>query len=159
MPIVLPTPGFAGHGVQFSPFDERRVAIAGGQHFGIVGNGRLFVAAVDPVVGAQVLSVYDSQEGLYDVAWSENNNNQLVCGSADGSVRLIDTTLPVLRNIIALRALTLVAELSRQDLPRAPARSARRALESRPQGLLCERVLGWIDQACMLCFLAIYINK
>ena len=34
--------------VQFSPFEENKLAIATGQHYGIVGNGRLFVAGVMP---------------------------------------------------------------------------------------------------------------
>ena len=41
--------------VQFSPFEENKVAIATAQHFGIVGNGRLVVAGFSPT-GAAVLA-------------------------------------------------------------------------------------------------------
>ncbi len=38
---------WAGYSVRFSPFVER-LAVAASQHFGIVGNGRLFVFDVAP---------------------------------------------------------------------------------------------------------------
>lgn len=37
--------------VEFSPFDEDRVAIATAQHFGLVGNGRLHVVHRTAVSG------------------------------------------------------------------------------------------------------------
>jgi peroxin-7 len=36
---------------------------------------------------------YDTQDGLYDVAWSEIHENQLVTGSGDGSIKLWDVML------------------------------------------------------------------
>lgn len=38
---------------------------------------------------------YDTQDGLYDVAWSEVNENQLIVSSGDGSIKMWDTTLAV----------------------------------------------------------------
>jgi WD40 repeat protein len=38
---------------------------------------------------------FDTQDGLFDVAWSEANENQLVTASGDGSLKLWDTTLAV----------------------------------------------------------------
>lgn len=38
---------------------------------------------------------YDTQDGLFDVAWSEVNENQLVTSSGDGSIKLWDATLAV----------------------------------------------------------------
>jgi len=38
---------------------------------------------------------YDTQDGLYDVAWSEVHENQLVTASGDGSIRLWDAMLNV----------------------------------------------------------------
>jgi WD40 repeat protein len=38
---------------------------------------------------------YDTQDGLYDVAWSEIHENQLVTASGDGSLRLWDIMLNV----------------------------------------------------------------
>lgn len=36
-------PGFKGFSTKYSPFFDSRMAVAAGQHYGIVGNGRLFV--------------------------------------------------------------------------------------------------------------------
>jgi peroxin-7 len=36
---------------------------------------------------------YDTQDALYDIAWSESHENQLVVASGDGSVKLFDITL------------------------------------------------------------------
>lgn len=38
---------------------------------------------------------FDTQDGLYDVAWSEVHENQVVSGSGDGSIKLWDITLNV----------------------------------------------------------------
>lgn len=38
---------------------------------------------------------YDTQDGLFDVAWSEINENQLVTSSGDGSIKMWDATLSV----------------------------------------------------------------
>lgn len=40
-------------------------------------------------------SSFDTQDGLFDVCWSEVNENQLVTASGDGSIKLWDTTLTV----------------------------------------------------------------
>ena len=40
---------------------------------------------------------FDTQDGLYDVAWSEIHENQLVSASGDGSVKLWDVLLNVRR--------------------------------------------------------------
>ena len=38
---------------------------------------------------------YNTQDGLYDIAWSEIHENQLVTASGDGSLKLWDITLKV----------------------------------------------------------------
>ena len=38
---------------------------------------------------------FDTQDGLYDVAWSEANENQLLTASGDGALRLFDIKIPV----------------------------------------------------------------
>jgi len=38
---------------------------------------------------------FDTQDGLYDVAWSEIHENQLVTASGDGSIKLWDVMLNV----------------------------------------------------------------
>jgi WD40 repeat protein len=36
---------------------------------------------------------YDTQDSVFDLAWSEAHENQVVVGSGDGSVKLFDTAV------------------------------------------------------------------
>ena len=77
--------------MEFSPFLETRLACATAQNFGIVGNGRQYVLDVDPE--EQLIECaysFDTNDGLYDCAWSEENENHLVSVSGDGSVKVWD---------------------------------------------------------------------
>lgn len=38
---------------------------------------------------------YETQDGLYDLAWSEVHENQILTASGDGSLKLWDVTLNV----------------------------------------------------------------
>lgn len=54
---------FSGYAVEFSPFEETRLACATSQHFGIVGNGRQYVLDVDPDEKAiEKVYAYDTSE-------------------------------------------------------------------------------------------------
>ncbi|KAJ1917899.1 peroxisomal targeting signal 2 receptor [Mycoemilia scoparia] len=89
------TQKFKGYSVKFSPFKPDLLACAGAANFGLVGNGRLTVLGFNP--NAPELSpirMYDTQDGLFDVCWSERHENQLVTGSGDGSIALWDITIP-----------------------------------------------------------------
>ncbi|KAL0953868.1 hypothetical protein HGRIS_005042 [Hohenbuehelia grisea] len=95
-PAVLQNPGFAHYSVKWSPFHTTRIALASSANFGLVGNGRLHLVTVNAGPGAGTLRLdkqYDTQDGLYDVAWSEIHENQLVTGSGDGSLKLWDAML------------------------------------------------------------------
>jgi len=37
------TPGFKGFAVKYSPFFDNKIAVATGQNYGLVGNGRLYI--------------------------------------------------------------------------------------------------------------------
>lgn len=37
------TPGFKGFNTKYSPFFDSRLAVAAGQNYGLVGNGRLYI--------------------------------------------------------------------------------------------------------------------
>jgi peroxin-7 len=41
------------------------------------------------------MSRFHTQDGLYDVCWSEIHEHQLMTAGADGILRLWDMTLPV----------------------------------------------------------------
>ncbi|GAA5942067.1 uncharacterized protein JCM15063_004290 [Sporobolomyces koalae] len=86
------TDGFACYSVKFSPFYPTKSAVAGSANFGLVGNGRLSVVQDTP----QALTIekaFDTQDGLYDLAWSEVHENQIATASGDGSVKLWDVML------------------------------------------------------------------
>ncbi|TKY84661.1 hypothetical protein EX895_006563 [Sporisorium graminicola] len=94
------TPGFAGYGLAWSPFFDRRLAVASSANYGLVGNGRLHIlslapnSASSPTPELVVERVFDTQDGLYDLAFSEAHENQLVTASGDGSIKLWDCALP-----------------------------------------------------------------
>ncbi|KAH9479405.1 Peroxisomal targeting signal 2 receptor [Psilocybe cubensis] len=96
-PGILHTPGFAHYSVAWSPFHPTRLALASSANFGLVGNGRLHLVSAKPNPGGpsslNLDKQYETQDGLYDVAWSEIHENQLVTGSGDGSIRLWDVML------------------------------------------------------------------
>lgn len=110
-PLTLKTPPFAHYGLAWSPFHTNRIALASAANYGLVGNGRLHLTSI---VGGQIvldklsvgvstrdvyslmlLNSYDTQDGLYDIAWSEVNENHLVTGSGDGSIKLWDVHINV----------------------------------------------------------------
>lgn len=95
-PVFASTLDHAGYSVRFSPFAERveRVAVATAQHFGIVGNGRVFVFDVAPDDLLVPVRDWPTQDGLYDVVWSEANEHQLLTCSGDGSIKLWDLGVP-----------------------------------------------------------------
>ena len=44
-------------------------------------------------VVAKILHRFDTQDSLYDTAWSEGHENQIVVACGDGSVKLFDISL------------------------------------------------------------------
>ncbi|SAM09444.1 hypothetical protein [Absidia glauca] len=87
------TEGFNGYSVKWSPFYENKLAVACSSNFGLVGNGRLYLLGVGGGPGVMMERVFDTQDGLFDLAWSEINENQLIASSGDGSITLWDATL------------------------------------------------------------------
>ncbi len=71
-----------------------RIAVAASQYYGIVGNGRVYVLDLLPDGMVGCVKFFDTKDGLFDVAWSEENENQFVTCSGDGSLRLWDVAHP-----------------------------------------------------------------
>ncbi|KAL4402745.1 peroxisomal targeting signal 2 receptor [Malassezia pachydermatis] len=84
-----PTQGFAGYNVAWSPFFPDRLAVASSANYGLVGNGRLHLFGATP---AQT-KIYDTQDGIFDIAWSEIHENQIASACGDGSIKLWDASL------------------------------------------------------------------
>ena len=75
--------------VEFSPFDERKVAVATAQNFGVAGSGKQYVLHHEP--GKMVAAAsFDTKDGVYDCSWSETNEFHLAFASGDGTVKLWD---------------------------------------------------------------------
>ncbi|UKZ73962.1 hypothetical protein TrVFT333_001616 [Trichoderma virens FT-333] len=83
------TQGFNPYAVKYSPYHDSRIAVGTAANFGIVGNGRLFALALT-AQGIQVEKTFDTNDAIYDLAWSEINENQLVVACGDGSLKLFD---------------------------------------------------------------------
>jgi peroxin-7 len=47
-----------------------------------------------PILGLIPHTIYDWNDGLFDVTWAENNENVLVTASGDGGVVVWDTSQP-----------------------------------------------------------------
>ena len=86
------TQGFNGYSVKYSPFFDSRIAVAASANYGLVGNGRLYVLGLTPD-GVVAEKWFDTQDSLFDTAWSEAHENQLLTAGGDGSVKLFDLTL------------------------------------------------------------------
>ena len=82
--------GFAGSSIRSSPFHPGRFAVAAAANFGIVGNGKLSIV-VQPGDGSlQCEAELLTNDGLYDCAWSELHEHQVVGACGDGTIKLWD---------------------------------------------------------------------
>lgn len=84
------TKGYNGYGIRYSPFFDNKLAVATAANYGLVGNGKLFVLGIDDSGIIHHEMSWETQDGLFDVAWSEIHENQVVVASGDGSVKLFD---------------------------------------------------------------------
>ena len=50
------------------------------------------------------MSAYDTQDGIFDCAWSEENENILLSSCGDGSIKFWDTSIPHGRPIQSIAA-------------------------------------------------------
>lgn len=86
------TQGFNPYSVAYSPFYDSKIAVSAAANFGLVGNGRLYVLDLTETGQIAPQAIFDTQDGLFDLAWSEINENQVVASSGDGTIKLFDLT-------------------------------------------------------------------
>ncbi|XP_077367283.1 peroxisomal biogenesis factor 7 isoform X2 [Festucalex cinctus] len=86
---VFRSPARHGYAVESSPFFPGRLACATSQHYGIAGGGSLLVLEDTPT-GLHLVRSWEWSDGLFDVSWSETNENVLVAAGGDGSLQLWD---------------------------------------------------------------------
>lgn len=108
---------FNGYSVKFSPFFADRIAVSASQNFGIVGNGHQYVLRreLNALNNATTGGVgvggghpgtlplaeearFETADGIFDCAWSEESENVLVSASGDGSAKLWDVSRPPFQN-------------------------------------------------------------
>ena len=82
--------GFAGSSIRSSPFHPGRFAVAAAANFGIVGNGKLSVVVQAADASLQCEAELLTNDGLYDCAWSELHEHQVVGACGDGTIKLWD---------------------------------------------------------------------
>lgn len=88
------TTGYNGYGVQYSPFFDNKLAVATSANYGLVGNGRLYILSIEPNGSIANQISWETQDGLFDISWSEVHENQVVAASGDGSIKIFDLTVP-----------------------------------------------------------------
>ncbi|KAI9653780.1 MAG: peroxisomal targeting signal 2 receptor [Alyxoria varia] len=88
------TPQFKGFAVKYSPFIDNRLAVATGQHYGLLGSGRVYILRILPDGRIEPETLYKTPDTLYDLTFSEAHESHLLTASGDGSVRLFDLTVP-----------------------------------------------------------------
>ncbi|KUJ17173.1 WD40 repeat-like protein [Mollisia scopiformis] len=87
------TTGFNGYAVKYSPYFDNRLAVAASANYGLVGNGRLFVLGLD-ASGIHAEKVYETSDSVYDLAWAESSETQVILAGGDGSIKLFDIAAP-----------------------------------------------------------------
>lgn len=83
---------YQGYSCKFNPFSNDVIACGYSQYYGIIGNGMIGVYTFDPKPIIKPLKMFDTNEGVFDISWSEVNKNHLVSCGADGSLKLWDIT-------------------------------------------------------------------
>jgi peroxin-7 len=78
--------------VSYSPFFDNRLALATAANFGLAGNGRLYILDIDNDGTIKPIRSFDTQDGLFGLAWSELNENQVATANGDGTIKLFDAT-------------------------------------------------------------------
>lgn len=80
---------FEGYSVKFSPYTQGLLACSFNQYFGMIGNGKISIIQNlgNSLKESQVLNCNST---VFDLAWSESNENHLVSGNGDGTVFLWD---------------------------------------------------------------------
>ncbi|KAH3686391.1 hypothetical protein WICPIJ_002644 [Wickerhamomyces pijperi] len=84
------TKGYQGTALHYSPFYDNKLLVSSSANYGLVGNGRLYVLSIQPTGEISQDIAYDTQDGLFDCAWSEIHENQVVCANGDGSIKMFD---------------------------------------------------------------------
>eukprot|EP00112_Aurelia_sp_Birch-Aquarium-sp1_P012220 Seg2569.3 transcript_id=Seg2569.3/GoldUCD/mRNA.D3Y31 product="Peroxisomal targeting signal 2 receptor" protein_id=Seg2569.3/GoldUCD/D3Y31 len=83
---------FYGYAVEFSPFIPSRFACAAAENYGLNGQGCLYILEKqrDVIV---LVKIFFYSTGLYDFAWSENDENVIITVANNGFIQLWNVAL------------------------------------------------------------------
>lgn len=87
------TPGLHGYSAKFSPFLGHRLACVCCQQYGISGSGTVLFFDSTPA-GLVPIKSFNWVDGLFDVTWSESNDNVAVTAGGDGCLHVWDVNRP-----------------------------------------------------------------
>lgn len=78
-----------GYAVEWSPFDETKLAVSSAQNFGIIGKGKQYVLNVKGGVVNEIAS-FETNDGTYSCSWSESVASHLAFACGDGTIYIWD---------------------------------------------------------------------
>ena len=82
---------FEAYSCKFSPYEKNKIACCFSQYYGIIGNGRIGIFAINDTDGSLTeISRMNTNDGCFDIAWSESNENLIACSCGDGTVITIN---------------------------------------------------------------------
>ena len=87
-------------------FNADLVAVGSAQYYGVVGNGKIDILRVcSGAAGQEFVSVSEHfvNDGIYDVAWSEEHQNILAGACADGSVKVVDLNQSGMPPVVSIK--------------------------------------------------------
>ena len=93
---------FQGYACKFSPFVPDIVACGVSQYYGIIGNGKLIVLKKNQNSMAEIKK-FDTNDGIFDIAFSEMTQNHIMTVGAGGNLKLWDYQSMSSKPIVSLK--------------------------------------------------------
>ncbi|KAJ9464359.1 Peroxisome biogenesis protein 7 [Diplonema papillatum] len=90
MPSFHLHPGFCGYGVEYSPWGGDRMAVCAAENFGVKGTGKIYILNNAGGGPLQLETMAATEDGVFDIAWSETSPNHLVAACGDGVVKVFN---------------------------------------------------------------------
>lgn len=85
------TSDFEYYSCKFSPLKPDLICAAESQYYGMIGNGKVSVYQYDLInKKIQLLKYFPTNEGCFDVTWSETNENIITSSQGDGTIKFWD---------------------------------------------------------------------
>lgn len=88
--------GLHGYSVKFSPYKPNRLASVACQQYGISGSSTLFIFELPQNLQSELIPKVccNWNDGMFDVAWSEQSDKVCVTAGGDGTIQLWDLENP-----------------------------------------------------------------